>query len=112
MFTPFSFSKDGIEIQFATNHLGHFYLTKSLLPHLFKSKAMPRVVNISSVAHLSGPSQGICTLEELNNEATMNNLTRYGHSKLANILFSKGLDERYGDKLIVNSAHPGWVRFS
>ena len=109
MASPFALSKDGVEAQFATNHLGHFFLTNSLIPKLLKSKETPRVVNVSSVAHLAAPNVGIYSLEEMNDSNTMNNATRYGQSKLANILFSKGLNERYGDKIICNSLHPGWV---
>ncbi|KAJ3349428.1 hypothetical protein HDU91_006391 [Kappamyces sp. JEL0680] len=105
---PFELTKDGIEAQFGTNHVGHFVLTRELLPWLQKAPE-PRIVNLSSIAHKFTPSKGILTLEETNTESTMNNWTRYGQSKLANLLFSAGLHKRYGDKIYVNSVHPGYV---
>ncbi|KAJ3320822.1 hypothetical protein HDV06_004833 [Boothiomyces sp. JEL0866] len=108
MACPFALSKDGIETQFATNHVGHFLLTRQLLPLLLKTSS-PRVVNLSSIAHLQAPSNGI-EFEGINKEKTMSNWTRYCQSKLANILFSKGLHKRYASSgLLVNSVHPGWV---
>jgi NAD(P)-dependent dehydrogenase (short-subunit alcohol dehydrogenase family) len=107
MACPFELTKDGIESQFATNHVGHFLLTRELLPSLEKA-APSRVVNLSSIAHISHPKGGI-DFENINNPDAMNNATRYGQSKLANMLFSAGLDKRYGDKIYVNSVHPGFV---
>lgn len=104
---PFRLTKDGVEEQFGTNHLGHFLFTRELLPVLLNTPHA-RVVNVSSVAHGNAPSQGI-DFENINQESAMSNWTRYGQSKLANILFSLALDKRYGDKLFVNSLHPGMM---
>jgi NAD(P)-dependent dehydrogenase (short-subunit alcohol dehydrogenase family) len=63
MATPASLSKDGYEIQFATNHLGHALFIKSLLPTMLKTASQPnsdvRIVNLSSVAHTTTPTSGI-----------------------------------------------------
>ncbi len=105
---PFETTKDGIEAQFGTNHVGHFLLTRELIP-VIKKAENARIVNLSSIAHKFSPSGGILSLEETNSEKSMNNWTRYGQSKLANILFTVGLDKRFGDKIFCNSVHPGFV---
>ncbi|KAJ3129920.1 hypothetical protein HK098_007674 [Nowakowskiella sp. JEL0407] len=109
MACPFEITKDGYESQFATNHLGHFVLTTTLLPAIEKS-APSRIVNVSSDLHSSGPKEGIL-FDKLNDESVMTPWERYGQSKLANILFTKSLAARLGDKQVyVNSIHPGVVR--
>ncbi len=108
MACPFALTKDGIETQLGTNHVGHYLLTRELLPTLLKSEN-PRIVNLSSIAHRQHPKLGI-DFDNINNEKAMDNWTRYGQSKLANLLFSAGLNKRYGDKITVNSVHPGFVR--
>lgn len=109
MAQPFSLSADGIEAQFATNHLGHHLLTNQLLPALLAAPEKPRIVNLSSGGHWLAPSAGICDLNQINDPAFLNDVSRYGQSKLANILHARGFDKRYGDKIIINSLHPGWV---
>jgi NAD(P)-dependent dehydrogenase (short-subunit alcohol dehydrogenase family) len=99
MAPPFELSKDGIESQFATNHVGHFLFTREILPALFKT-TKPRIVNLSSLYHKYAPPEGI----------NFDTWTRYGQTKLANILFSRALHKRYVNKgLLVNSVHPGFV---
>lgn len=105
---PFALTKDGIEEQFGTNHLGHFLFTRELIPTLLQTKDS-RIVNVSSVAHTAAPAQGIL-FDSINDEKVMNNWDRYGQSKLANLLFSAGLHKRFGDSIWINSVHPGWVR--
>ncbi|KAJ3270935.1 hypothetical protein HDV01_007332 [Terramyces sp. JEL0728] len=108
MACPFALSKDGIETQFATNHVGHYLFTRELISALLKSPN-PKVVNLSSLAHLHAPEHGI-EFDKVNDENALNNWSRYGQSKLANILFTRGLNKRFGDKgLLANSVHPGWV---
>ncbi|KAH9023935.1 NAD-P-binding protein [Lactarius hengduanensis] len=97
----------GFDVQFGTNVLGHFYLTKLLLPVLTATaKKTPvgtvRVVNVSSIAHLYGASEGIrwATLapgnDSLEAREKLGSTKLYGQSKLGNILFSKELARRYG----------------
>ncbi|KAJ1565627.1 hypothetical protein HK096_001211 [Nowakowskiella sp. JEL0078] len=108
MAVPFEITVDGFESQFAINHLGHFAFTLPLLPLLEKS-APSRIVIVSSLAHIHAPLAGI-PFEILNEEHALNNWTRYGASKLANILFARSLAEMMKDKQVwVNSVHPGTV---
>ncbi|MET7335490.1 oxidoreductase [Nonomuraea sp. NPDC005650] len=98
-------TKDGFEMQFGTNHLGHFALTGLLLPLLLAAPAA-RVVNVSSDAH----SVGRIDFDDLALERGYNRLGAYGRSKLANLLFTLELQqraERAGVNLIGVATHPG-----
>ncbi|KAJ3122125.1 hypothetical protein HK098_003104 [Nowakowskiella sp. JEL0407] len=108
MACPFELTVDGYESQFATNHLGHFMFTMTLLPVLEKS-APSRIVNVSSNATRFGPPGGVL-LESINDENAMSTWQRYGQSKLANVLFTKSLAEKLaGKQVFVNAIHPGRV---
>ena len=96
---------DGFELQFGTNHLGHFALTGLLLPHLLEAPA-PRVTTVSSIAHHSGDGKVL----EGNPAQGYNPNVTYGRSKLANLLFALELQRRAtasGSKLTSTAAHPG-----
>ena len=99
-----SLTTDGLEMDFGTNHIGHFYLTKLLLPLLIQSKA--RIVNVSSIGH-TAVDNGI------NYEfpsSPYNPLVVYGQSKLAQIWHAYELQERYGHRGInAYSLHPGMI---
>ena len=100
------YSADGIEMQFAVNHLGHFLLTNLLLENLKKSKAA-RVINVSSNAHY----QGTINFDDINFEKRYFGWTVYCQSKLANVLFTHELVNRVDKNLVtVNAMHPGVVR--
>jgi NAD(P)-dependent dehydrogenase (short-subunit alcohol dehydrogenase family) len=111
MGNPPTVTDEGYEIQFGTNHVGHFLLTKLLLPTLQKtvastSPADVRVVTVSSVGHNAAPS-----FEEMTSTNTLlesSTWTRYGASKAANILFAAELARRCPEILSV-SIHPGAV---
>ncbi|KAJ4808837.1 NAD(P)-binding Rossmann-fold superfamily protein [Rhynchospora pubera] len=115
MFCPFQLSKDGIELQFATNHLGHFLLTNLLLEKM-KSTAKStgiegRIVNLSSIAHHHTYGGGI-NFAQLNDPTAYSDKKAYGQSKLANILHAKELSRRLkeeGANITVNSVHPGLI---
>ena len=96
---------DGFELQFGTNHLGHFALTGLLLAAL-KAGASPRVVTVASVAH----HRGRADLLDGNPLQTYRPERAYGNSKLANLLFGAEL-QRYaaahGSALTSTMAHPG-----
>jgi NAD(P)-dependent dehydrogenase (short-subunit alcohol dehydrogenase family) len=119
MATPPGLSKDGYEIQFATNHLGHALLIKLLLPTLLATAQQPsadvRIISMSSVAHTLTPKTGIefNTLETpqdgLGPLFQPSNFTRYGQSKLANLLYAKQLAIHH-PQLLSASVHPGFVR--
>jgi len=96
---------DGFELQFGTNHLGHFALTGRLLPALLAARAA-RVVTVSSLAH----QQGKATVLEANKGGGYNPSTTYGNSKLANLLFAFELQRRAalaGVPVTSTAAHPG-----
>ncbi len=96
---------DGHELQFGTNHLGHFALTGLLLPALLKSES-PRVVTVASIAHHRGDESVL----EGNPEASYDPQKTYGNTKLANLLFARELHRRSeaaGSQLISVAAHPG-----
>ena len=82
-------TEDGFELQFGTNHLGHFALTARLLPALLDAPA-PRVVTVSSIAHHRG-DEGVL---QGNPEASYRPQRAYGNSKLANLLFARELQRR------------------
>ncbi|MDX5336496.1 MAG: SDR family NAD(P)-dependent oxidoreductase, partial [Marinobacter sp.] len=103
---PLSRTKDGFEMQFGTNHLGHFTLTGLLLEMLEKAES-PRIVTVSSVAHKFGRIY----FDNLNAETGYFRWTFYGQSKLANLMFSRELNRRLrekGSKIISIAVHPGY----
>ncbi|QIW99965.1 hypothetical protein AMS68_005483 [Peltaster fructicola] len=110
MATPWDLTKEGYEIQFGTNHMGHALLTKLLLPTLLKTAELPgsdvRVVDVSSDGHNLAPSVGIVWDQpELEKSATW---TRYGQSKLANILHARAIAKRY-PSITATAIHPGVI---
>jgi len=107
MFIPEERTKDGNEKQIQVNHLGHFLLTKCLMPKLLKAKPA-RIVNISSLAHTWTSDLNV---DDLNLEMEgYGQIKAYAKSKLANILFTKELDRRYKDLEVYSYAvHPGTV---
>ena len=106
MFTPFGRTEDGFEMQFGTNHLGHFELTRRLLPQLLAAEGA-RVVNLSSDGHF------ICDvdLSDPNWERRdYDKFAAYGASKTANVQHVVELDRRYRDRgLSAFAVHPGVV---
>ncbi|CAK8573479.1 unnamed protein product [Lathyrus sativus] len=115
MACPFMLSKDKIEQQFATNHLGHFLLTHLLLDTMKKtaheSNKEGRIVNVSSEAHRFAYSEGI-RFDKINDQSSYSNWRAYGQSKLANILHANELAKRLKDdgvNIIANSLHPGAI---
>jgi NAD(P)-dependent dehydrogenase (short-subunit alcohol dehydrogenase family) len=105
MFNNFTPSKDGYEMTFALNHLGHFLLTTSLMPLLQKGHA--RIINVSSDMHKAGKPR----FDNLQSDDNYSAIKAYGNSKLFNIYFTKSLAEKYADKGIKAYAlHPGVVK--
>ena len=98
--------KQGYELQFFTNHVGHFILVTSLLPRLAENG---RVVMLSSRAHERAPREGI-QFDNLSGEDGYSPWTAYGQSKLANLLFARSLARRLpGPKQTANAVHPGVI---
>jgi len=102
-----------LELQFGTNHVGHHMLTRLLLPHISSGG---RIVTVASTAH----SFGQLDFKNLNydehelkgNERRYSAWGAYGQSKLANILFAKGLDDKLkesGSDIVSVSLHPGVI---
>ncbi|WP_242032212.1 SDR family NAD(P)-dependent oxidoreductase [Aphanizomenon flos-aquae] len=108
MIPPYSKTTDGFELQFGTNHLGHFALTGQLLKLLISTKAS-RIVNVSSGAH----NFGTLDFDDLNWEKrNYAQWTAYGDSKLANLYFTYELDRKLkeqGINTVVTASHPGWT---
>ncbi|GMP70285.1 hypothetical protein CsSME_00029203 [Camellia sinensis var. sinensis] len=94
MATPFMLSKDNIELQFATNHIGHFLLTSLLLDTMKKTarktKKEGRIVNVSSEAHRFPYREGI-RFDKINDQEGYSGVKAYGQSKLANVLHANEL---------------------
>jgi NAD(P)-dependent dehydrogenase (short-subunit alcohol dehydrogenase family) len=108
MIPPYSKTEDGFELQFGTNHLGHFALTLQLLD-LINNTPNSRIVNISSGAH----KYGNLNFDDLTWEKRKYKPIRaYGDSKIANLYFTFELQKRLcdiGSETIVTAAHPGWT---
>lgn len=104
MAIPQAKTKDGFEMQFGTNHLGHFALTNLLLPNI-----KDRVVTLSSTAHQTGKID----LDDLNCEnKSYRAWSVYGQSKLANLMFAYELQRKLdaaGSVLKSYSCHPGYA---
>lgn len=101
-------TRNGFELQFGTNYLGHFALTAQLLPLLRKSSA-PRVVNLSSVAHRFGAAIHFGDLQWTRRYKPW---AAYAQSKLAMLMFALDLQRRSdasGWGLTSNSSHPGYA---
>jgi NAD(P)-dependent dehydrogenase (short-subunit alcohol dehydrogenase family) len=108
MMPPAGTTADGFELQFGTNHLGHFALTGALLPRMLRV-AGSRVVTVSSNAHRTGRID----FTDLNwQRRAYRRLPSYAQSKLANLLFTFELDRRLraaGRPVSALAAHPGYA---
>ncbi len=106
MACPKAETKDGFELQFGTNHLGHFVFTCMLIPSLLAA-APARIVNLSSAGHRFSD----ILFDDPNYEQReYDKWEAYGQSKTANALFSLGLNERLADRgVTANAVHPGMI---
>jgi NAD(P)-dependent dehydrogenase (short-subunit alcohol dehydrogenase family) len=97
----------GLDLQFLTNHIGHFILVTGTLDALSDDG---RVVMLSSGAHRMAPDSGI-DFDNLSGERDYSPWKMYGQSKLANILFAKSLASRFeGSPRTANAVHPGVIK--
>tara|TARA_Y100000588_G_scaffold52167_1_gene49070 strand:+ start:1142 stop:2029 length:888 start_codon:yes stop_codon:yes gene_type:complete len=107
MIPPKSRTKDGFELQFGTNHLGHFALTGHLMP-ILEGTAGSRVVTVSSIAH----NPGVIDFDDLNGDRKRySKWGFYSQSKIANLTFSLELArrlERSGSGVSAIASHPGY----
>lgn len=109
MYTPFERTADGFELQFGTNHLGHFLLTTLLLPNLTtaaeRSATTSRVVTVSSDAHRA---HAVDLADPNFLDRPYDKFVAYAQSKAANVLMTVELQKRYADSGIQSYAvHPG-----
>ena len=107
MALPFRQTANGFEMQFGTNHLGHFALTGLLLPAILATPGA-RVVTVSSGLHTSG----VMDFADLNGTKTYDRRRAYSQSKLANLLFAYELQRRLeaaGARAISVGCHPGYA---
>jgi NAD(P)-dependent dehydrogenase (short-subunit alcohol dehydrogenase family) len=107
MIPPYSKTKNNFELQFGTNHLGHFALTGLLLPLLEKNDN-GRIITVSSIAH----NPGIIDFNDLNSERKKySKWGSYSQSKISNLCFAIELDRRLkagGFSTISLASHPGY----
>ncbi|MFI2284803.1 SDR family NAD(P)-dependent oxidoreductase [Nocardia beijingensis] len=105
MYPPRQTTSDGFELQFGTNHLGHFALTGLLLDSMLPVPGS-RVVTVSSVGHRI---RARIDFDDLHGERSYNRVAAYGRSKLANLMFTYELQRRLSGngKTIAVAAHPG-----
>ncbi|MFI6761031.1 SDR family NAD(P)-dependent oxidoreductase [Micromonospora sp. NPDC050417] len=106
MYTPQLTTDDGFELQFGTNHLGHFALTGLLLDTILRAPRS-RVVTVSSAGHRQG---GPMDLDDLNwTTRSYGRVAAYAHSKLANLMFTYELQRRLSGRndTMAVAAHPG-----
>ncbi|MDO3400525.1 SDR family NAD(P)-dependent oxidoreductase [Mycolicibacterium neoaurum] len=105
MTPPKSTTADGFELQFGTNHLGHFALTGLLLDTLLDTPGS-RIVTVSSNGHKMG---GAIHFDDLQWERSYSRIGAYAQSKLANLMFTYELQRRLAPRgtTIAVAAHPG-----
>jgi retinol dehydrogenase-12 len=103
-----SFTEDGYDLTMQANYLGHYLLTRLLLPALKKSKD-PRIINVTSSTYTLATK---IDLDDLfcKGQRKYTLFGQYAQSKLAQILFTNELNARYGDDIWTASVHPGLVR--
>jgi NAD(P)-dependent dehydrogenase (short-subunit alcohol dehydrogenase family) len=106
MATPLSYTADGFESQFGTNHVGHFFLTAGLLPAL-KAAGRARVVSLTSLGHRRSDVH----FEDIHfHHRPYDPWIAYGQSKTANVLFAVAMAQRFGgDGISTNAVHPGGI---
>ncbi|WP_167106850.1 SDR family NAD(P)-dependent oxidoreductase [Mycobacterium sp. DL592] len=108
MMTPKATTQDGFELQFGTNHLGHFALTGLLIDRLIETPGS-RVVTVSSMGHRFA-RRGI-NFDDLQSQRRYSRAGAYGQAKLANLMFTYELQRRLiGTTTIAAAAHPGSSR--
>ena len=108
MACPYGTTADGFELQFGTNHLGHFLLITRLMPALVAAGGGARVVLLSSAGHRFGPVD----LDDPGFEHTpYDPWLAYGRAKTANVLCAVGIDQRYRDQGVrAFAVHPGGIQ--
>ncbi|ONK73119.1 uncharacterized protein A4U43_C04F27450 [Asparagus officinalis] len=113
---PFQLSVDGVELQFATNYLGHFLLTDLLLDKMKttakKTGRQGRIVNVSTFGHTRNFDESWFDLNKINDRSKYDRFGAYSHSKLGNIWHASELSrclQEEGCNVTANSLHPGVI---
>jgi len=106
MACPYAETRDGLEMQFGTNHIGHFLMTNLLMPAVLRGNS-PRIVNLSSRGH----HRDEVHFDDLNfKNRDYEKWEAYGQAKTANVQFSVGLEKRLADKGVhAYAVHPGGI---
>jgi len=110
----FTTSKDGIEMQFAVNHVAQQYLTQLLTPILAEQEGTPRIISLSSCAHAIVETKAFAAMLDNNGDGptadVYNDWTNYSISKVSNILFAREANRKLrAQGVIAVSAHPGVI---
>tara|TARA_B100000029_G_C17539098_1_gene945993 strand:- start:905 stop:1801 length:897 start_codon:yes stop_codon:yes gene_type:complete len=106
MFPPFTKTDEGLELTFAVNYIGYFYLTLKLLD-LIKNVKNSRIVNVSSIAHYSAKE---INFENLNSEQNYDRASTYNLVNLLRVMFTMELEKKLREKemeTIAVACHPG-----
>ena len=104
-------TKDGYDLQWGTNVLGHFYFTQLLLPILLAT-TNARVVHVALVGHEFVSGVDFATLTDTPKRRALHPTTLYFQSKFGNVLVAKQFHRRYADRGLVScSLHPGNLKF-
>eukprot|EP01084_Bolivina_argentea_P033218 61471_1 len=113
----YNLSPDGIELQFAINNLGHFYLTQRLTDLLIESvsdNGISRVINTASGAYMQAPTDinsWLISQDKLKDKNEYSGMRHYGLTKALNIIYAKEYNKRYADKgVYAVSLHPGIIK--
>jgi len=116
-FDNFTLSTDGIETQFAVNHIGHFSLTQQLTPLLVQSATndrISRVINVASAAYIWSPmdlKSWYESSEKIQDPEMYSPFGRYGFTKATNIIYSREYNKRFKDQNVYSiSLHPGTIK--
>ena len=106
MACPFDKTEDGFELQFGSNHIGHFYFTNLIMPSLINA-APSRIVSLSSLGHRTSP----VVFEDIHfKNRDYEKWSAYGQAKTANALFAVSLNKRFADRGVeAFSVHPGVI---
>lgn len=102
-------TKQGYEWQFGVNYLGHYLLTRLLVPALCCSRERGRVINVSSDAHRKAKINFDKLHQSTADDYHYRGMQAYASSKLANVLFTTELARRFPQELTANALHPGVV---
>jgi len=106
---PKAITADGYDLQFGVNVIGHFYLTKLLMPTLLAADN-PRIVNVSSAGNLLTKGLDFESFKDGQKRQQADPFDLYNQSKFANVVVAKEFARRYGDRGIVStSLHPGMI---